>query len=53
MLTSLLHGGLRRVQKLVFELLVPLCFDVSAVQPDLLARSIASALDSLVMGSFL
>ncbi len=40
-------------KKLALELLVSLRFDVSAVQPDLLARSIASALDSLVMGSFL
>ncbi len=40
-------------KKLAFELLVPLRFDVSAIQLDLLARSIASALNSLVMGSFL
>ncbi len=38
---------------LAVELLVPLCFDVSAVQPDLLARSVALALNSLVIGSFL
>ncbi len=40
-------------KKLVLKLLVPLRFDVSAVQPDLLARSVASALNSRVMGSFL
>ncbi len=40
-------------KKLALELLVPLRFDVPAVQQDLLARSIASALNSLVMGSFL
>ncbi len=40
-------------KKLALELLVPLRFDVLAVQPDLLARSIAAALNSLVMGSFL
>ncbi len=40
-------------KKLALELLVPLCFDVPAVQLDLLARSVASALNSLVMGSFL
>ncbi len=35
------------------ELLVPLCFDVLTIQPDVLVRSIATALNSLVMGSFL
>ncbi len=40
-------------KKLALELLVPLRFDVSAVQPDFLVRSIAAALNSLVMGSFL
>ncbi len=40
-------------KKLALELLVPLCFDVLAVQPNLLTRSIAAALNSLVMGSFL
>ncbi len=40
-------------KKLALELLVPLRFDVPAVQPDLLARSVASALNSLVRGSFL
>ncbi len=40
-------------KKLTLELLVPLHFDVLAVQPDLLARSIAAALNSLVIGSFL
>ncbi len=40
-------------KKLVLKLLVPLRFDVLAVQPDLLSRSIAVALNSFVMGSFL
>ncbi len=40
-------------KKLVLELLVPLRFDVLAVQPDLLARSVTAALYSLVMSSFL
>ncbi len=40
-------------KKLALELLVPFRFNVSAVQPDLLARSVASALNSLVIGSFL
>ncbi len=43
----------KRSKKLVLELFVPLCFDVLAVQPDLLTRSIAAALNCLVMGSFL
>ncbi len=40
-------------KKLALKLLVPLRFDVPAVQPDLLAQSVASALNSLVMGFFL
>ncbi len=40
-------------KKLVLELLVPFCFDVLTVQLDLLARSIAAALNSLIMDSFL
>ncbi len=40
-------------KKLALELLVPFRFDVSAVQPNLLARSVALALYSFVMGSFL
>ncbi len=40
-------------KKLALELFVSLRFDVPVVQPDLLARSIAAALNSLVMGSFL
>ncbi len=40
-------------KKLALELLVPLRFDVLAIQPDLLACSVAAALYSLVMGSFL
>ncbi len=44
---------LERSKEFAFELLVPLCFDVFAIQPDLLARSIASTLYSLVIGSLL
>ncbi len=40
-------------KKLALELLVPLRFDVLAVQLNLLPRSIAAALNSLIMGSFL
>ncbi len=40
-------------KKLALELFVPLRFDVLAVQPDLFARSVAAALYSLVVGSFL
>ncbi len=40
-------------KKFAVELLVPLRLDVLAVQPDLLARSVATTLHSLVMGSFL
>ncbi len=40
-------------KKLTLKLLVLLRFDVLAVQLDLLARSVAAALYSLVMGSFL
>ncbi len=40
-------------KKFAFELLVPLCLDVFVIQPDLLARSIATALYSLVIGFFL
>ncbi len=40
-------------KKLALELLVLLRFNVPAVQPNLLAQSVASALNSLVMGSFL
>ncbi len=40
-------------KELALELLVSLRFDVLIVQPDLLARSVATALYSLVMGSFL
>ena len=38
---------------LVLKLFVPLRFDVFAIQLDILAWSIATALDFLVMGSFL
>ncbi len=40
-------------KKFAFELLVPLRFDVFAIQPDLFTRSVASALYSLIMGFFL
>ncbi len=40
-------------KELALELLVPLRFDVLAVQLDLFAWSVATALYSLVMGSFL
>ncbi len=40
-------------KKLALEVFVLLCLDVFAIQPDLLARSVATALYSLVMGSFL
>ncbi len=40
-------------KKLALKLFIPLRLDVPAVQPELLARSVASALNSLVMGSFL
>ncbi len=40
-------------KKFAFKLLVPLCLDVLVIQPDLLARSVATALHSLIMGSFL
>ena len=53
MLAFLLHGGLRRIQKYVFKLFVCFCFDVFAIQLDLLTRSIATALYSFVIGSFL
>ncbi len=40
-------------KELALELLVPLRFDVFAIQPELLARSIATALYFLVIGSLL
>ncbi len=40
-------------KKFALELVIPLCLNVLAIQPDLLARSVATALHSLVMGSFL
>ena len=42
-----------RFKKFAFELFVSLCFDVFAIQPDLLARSIATVFYSFVMGFFL
>ncbi len=40
-------------KKFGLKLFVPLHFDVFAIQLDLLARSIATALYSFVIGSFL
>ncbi len=40
-------------KKLALELLVLLCFDVFAIQLDLLVRNIITALYSLVMDYFL
>ncbi len=40
-------------KKLVLKLLVPLQFDVFAIQPDLLTWSVATTLYSLVMGFLL
>ncbi len=37
-------------KKFALELLVPLYFDVFAIQPNLLARSITTALYSLILG---
>ncbi len=44
---------LKRSKKPVLELLIPLRFDVFTIQPDLLAQSIVTTLNSFVMGSFL
>ncbi len=40
-------------KKFALELLVPLCLNVLAVQPDFLAGSVATTLHSLIIGSFL
>ncbi len=40
-------------KKLTFELFVLLCLDVFAIQPDLLAQSVPTALYSLVICFFL
>ncbi len=40
-------------KKLALELLVPLQFDVFAIQPDILAQSIVMALYSLIIDSLL
>ncbi len=40
-------------KKFAFELLVPLRLDVFAIQPDLLTRSVVTALYSIVMGFLL
>ncbi len=42
-----------RSKELALKLFVLIHFDVPAVQPDILARSVATALYSLLMGSFL
>ena len=39
-------------EKLIFKLFVLLCFDVFTIQPDFLARGIAMALYSFVIGFF-
>ncbi len=44
---------LEESKKLAFKLLIPICFDVFAIQPDFLARSVATALYSLVIGFLL
>ena len=44
---------LKESKKFALELFVPLCFDVFAIQLDFLARSVATALYSFVMGFFL
>ncbi len=44
---------LKGSKKFALELFIPLCFDILAIQLDLLARTIATALYSLVMGSLL
>ncbi len=38
-------------KKLAFELLIPLRVDIFAIQPDLFARSVATAFYSLVISS--
>ncbi len=40
-------------KELALELFVPFCLGVFAIQPDLLARSVATVLYSLVMGFLL
>ncbi len=40
-------------KKFALELLAPLHLNIVAIQPDFLARSIATALFSLIMSSFL
>ncbi len=44
---------LERSKKFALELFVFLCFDVFAIQPDLLAWSVALALYSFIMDSLL
>ncbi len=45
--------NLEKSKKFAFKLFVPLRFDVFAIQPDLLAWSIATTFYSFVMGFFL
>ncbi len=40
-------------KKLALEIFIPFYFDVFAIQPDLLARSVATALNSFSMGLLL
>ena len=40
-------------KKFVFKLLIPLSFDVFAIQPDILARSIVTAFYFFLIGFFL
>ena len=56
LLVSLLSSRmehLERPKELYLQLAVPLGFDKFTIQPNLLARSVALRLDSLIVGSFL
>ena len=44
---------MKKIEKLGFQLAIPLSFEVFATQLDLVAQSIALKLDSLIMGSLL
>ena len=44
---------MKKTEKLGFQLAIPLSSEVLATQPDLVARGIASKLDSLIVGSLL
>ncbi len=43
----------KRSKKFALKLLVPLRFDIFAIQPDFLARNVTTTLYSLVMSPFL